>query len=327
MDSRSDAATDAWDDVTLSDLLTVAERVQDSHEVATIYSQPIDGIYTNVVTDGSGHRVIREPVLEETSGSGPPSVGYVFIRRGYRIGKAGLVIEPGRDAYSIRVVLEPLTGGPVAPEPAYRQTFDRIRYDASDYKRNAEMTESNRIRLEGLRSALEDAAEAAVRASDPCTAALIYARIEVMPELLTTDGKVDGFAQSRPDSARNREAIRKAIALCPNQDYFAMRGIREKGRVLFASLSHPHTENDLRRLRAMIEEERAAIAAHGTHAWFFDQAGMFFDLIAVGEYEKAYAELNRLRALEPKGHDYPGDFKFLTLRMQHFDISVPQSWK
>lgn len=325
-DPGAGSAADDWDNVTLPDLLKVAERLKESHEVATLYSKPIDGILTMTVTDESGRRLIKEPVLEKVAGSGPPSVGYVFIRRGYRIGKAGLRIEPGRDTYSIRVVLDPVPG-PVAPEPKYLKTFESVRFEASDYERNTELTEQNRLRLESLRSQLVDAAEAAIDASDPCTAALIYARIEVMPEILVTDGKVDGYAQSQPDSERNRDAIRKAIALCPGNDYFAMRAIREKGRGLIASLSHPRTDDDLRRLRAMIEEEKAAIVAHGAHAWMFDQSGMYFDLIAVKEYEKAYAELNRQRAHEPKGHDYPGNFKFLTLRMQADGISVPKTWK
>jgi hypothetical protein len=325
-DKGAGSVADEWDNVTLPDLLKVAERLNESHEVATLYSKPIKGILTATVTDESGRRLIKEPVLEKVAGSGPPSVGYVFIRRGYRIGKAGLRIEPGRDSYSIRVILDPVPG-PVVPEPKYRKTFDRVRFEASDYERNTELTEQNRLRLEGLRSQLVDAAEESIDAGDPCTAALIYARIEVMPEILVTDGKVDGYAQSQPDSERNRASIRRAIALCPDKDYFAMRAIREKRRGLIAGQSHPNTDDDLQRLRTMIEEEKAATVAHGVHAWMFDQSGMYFDLIAVKEYERAYAELNRQRALEPKGHDYPGNFEFLTLRMRADGVSIPNTWK
>jgi len=255
-------------------------------------------------------------------------IGYAFMRRGYLTKVAQIQADAKQCHFDLNIVLEPDPVAPPKPDCEYQTSFDRIRFELSDSRKNERMSGSNETRLAKIRSVMELAARQAIEAGDRRTAAKIYARMETLPTLTYVNGQIVGFKQTDTEAPENRVAIFKAIELDPNNDYLAMRAVREKGRQVIASLSRPiMTKEDRERMLAFVEIEEDAMAKHGDHAWMFDRVGLFYDYARLELWEKAYQELRRLRQFEPHGDNYDNMLSDLKFRMKRAGVEAPKEWQ
>jgi hypothetical protein len=318
----------AWQQLTLEDLWRISLRYQDSFELAQQHYKPVDGISIFGVTDENGIGLDTVDFKRLALDPRPASmdIGYTFMRRGYLPEKARVRWDAARSRYELKIVLRPRRSA-AQSEPVYLQTFDRVRHELADWRRSESTSSANQRRMAELRAAMDGAAAQALAAGDHRAAALIYARMQTMPEATEIDGKVAGYAQTHTESARNRAAILKAIELNSEDGYFAIVAAREKGRELKETFSRPLTDADRARLRQHVLEKEIVFALHAEHAWMFDRLSMFYDFMRSGLYERAYAELRHLREFEPKGADYDDLLSGLEAEMVRKGARPPADWR
>lgn len=317
-----------WQQLSMEDLWRVALRYKDSFESAQLAFSPVDGLTIIGMSNSKG--IFRQTIdADSIHASALPTyrVLLVFMKRGYLPEKAVIEASSSRDTYSLTTVMKPDPEGSTAEEQEYLKTFDRIRFELSDDVRNERLTNRNLRRLADLRSEMAKAAESALSSGNRKAAARILARMETMPGLRVIDGRIVGYDRMDFEAPESRAAIEHAVTLDPDNDYLALRGLRERGRKLIAHLSRPMTDDDREAMRAFVGDLEAAMAAHGEHAWMFDRVGLVYDYIRLGLYEKAYREITKLREFAPHGADYDYLLRYMKFNMSHDKIPVPANWK
>lgn len=320
-----------WSQLNFDDLWRLTLRYQGSFELAHKFYKPVHGITLFAMTDAAGSATIALNTRDnfgELSPAQPFVIGLGIMRRGFEPSRALLNGEGPSASLKIAVTLQPISGRPSpTDEPAYIKSYDSVRFELMDWLQNERMSSANAKRLEDLRAQMEQAAAAAIAIGDRPTAALIYARIETMPEIRTIDGKIIGFAQTDVGSTRNRAAITQAIELDPDSDYFAMRSNTERGRAIVQDFHGPLTNDQKASLRQYVGQQIKVIESHGQGSWMFDRLGLFYDYERLGQYDAAYQEMQQLKAFEPRGADYADMLANLKVRMKRMDIPVPTDWR
>ena len=320
-----------WPQLNFDDLWRLTLRYQGSFELAQKFNKPVQGITIFAMTDAAGTATIALDARDsfgELSPAQPLVVGLSIMRRGFEPNRSLLHGQGPNASMKTAITLQPLPGRPSpADEPAYMKSYDAVRLELMDWQRSEGMSGPNAKRLEERRAQMEQAAEAAIAAGDKPTAALIYARIETMPEIRTIDGKIIEFAQTDTESPRNRGAIKRAIELDPDSDYFAIRANSEIGREIKSRYHGPLTEAQAADFRLYVEQKVSVFSEHARGAWMFNRLTLFYDYERLGQYDDAYQELQQLKAFEPRGADYADMLDSLKIGMRMHDVPVPADWK
>jgi hypothetical protein len=289
------------------DLWGAAKRYGYSHEFASPYWSPVDGILYPGMTDQKGEFV--DHLTGSTEGrynqpiSPPVSASYVFFSDGYAPAIVDFALD-GRDVEST-VVLKPTK--PVYSDRADALKFAAIRHELTDEPRFVEVSEAGERRLADVEARLQSLAESAERQGDRLLAAHIYARMELVPVLTRVDGKLAGYRQIALGAPDRVIYLDKAIALAPDDPYIAMIDYlrsSSRDRAAFAMTDPKQLDAHLAGLDKFIDAvEIPWLNAH-PDAWQRFKMGLVTDLRDTGRLEEARRRLDRLQHHEPKGYDY-----------------------
>jgi tetratricopeptide (TPR) repeat protein len=308
--------------LTIDDLWRVTQRHGALHDIiCQVGDKPLATIWVTVMGDADG--VFREALDHQEANAvegrqprpDPLRFGYTFMKRGYLPGRVAFTVPRVRNQVAAVVTLK-RNPGEAQEAPAYLQTFDRLRYEISDLRRNAELTEENRQRLVSVQEQMEQAAQQALAASDKAAAARIHARMRYMPSLQVVDGQIAGWDQGDASTRQARRAMERAYELDPGNLYVWMQTYLRRT----ALLPHPTTEE---RVTAAIMELERLIAAHGEAVWpqyFADQA---VGHALLGHYEKAYRLYLEAAQREPKYMDWQEEIGNLTAEMKNHGVAIP----
>jgi hypothetical protein len=213
------------------DLWRITSRYQSSFECATPFNRILPMLQVMPMGDvgGKARPVIDYTAIEGYGRQRPPAmqVGFTLMKRGYLPARIDFpVTDEPRVSGTIVLQRDPKHGPETQP---YLQEFDRVRYELSDTSRNENLSGLTQQRIDGLRTALEGAAADAIRAGDKAAAARIYARMQHLPVILMSGGKVSGFMQTDPYSASSRAYLSKAYELDPEHPYIASTSLFRRG--------------------------------------------------------------------------------------------------
>lgn len=306
-------------------LWRVTQRYGESHDIISRYGdKPLQGLKIRGMANESGILLHALDYAEET-GKGnryqrpdPLTFGYTFMKRGYFPAKANFTIPRSQDRVEATVTLKRNPAEALEHQP-YLQTFARIRFELSDIRKNKAMTEENRLRLEGLRSELEQAARQAVEAGDKPAAARIYARMRYFPRILVIDGRIAGYDQGDANTPEAKRAFDLAYQLDPDNTYIWSETFLLRGRL-------PETAPlEQKRAQGLAEVEKL-IAAKGERAWPLCFSYRARGYALKGEYEKSYRLYKEAELLEPKYTDWNKRIDELKKDMKAKGVAVPAEW-
>lgn len=307
------------------DLWRITQRYGNEHEIVSEYGdKPVPYLHVSPMVSEAG--VFQQTVsYENITGKGnhyprpdPLTFGYTFMKRGYFPAKADFTIPRSQDRVEATVTLKRNPAEPLEHQP-YLQTFARIRFELSDIRKNKAMTEENRLRLEGLRSELEQAARQAVEAGDKPAAARIYARMRYFPRILVINGQIAGYDQGDANTPEAKRAFDLAYQLDPDNTFIWSKTFRLRAR--FSAAATPEQKRV-----ALLTEVEKLIAAKGEQAWpecFSYRADVYG---VKGEYEKSYRLHKEAERLEPKYTDWNKRIDELKREMKNKGMTVPAEW-
>jgi len=311
----------------MDDLWRVTTRYQDSFEFAHHFNTPVPNLDVPKMGDIEG-RFRTQIDYQDRTGPGnkyprPDNLnfGYSFMKRGYLPAKVEFTLSINESRVRATVVLKKDPAQPIETQP-YIETFERIRYEMSDYLKNAEMTMENARRLLALRKELDAAAQEAERAGDKPAAARMYMRMQWWPTIrIGGGGGVIGYAQTGDDNdPRNLELSLKAGELDPDATYVWM--LNETNRVkLQPGMS------DAEKDRAALAQRLKLVAAKGEKVWPETYALIVVGYTSLEEFDKAYAALEQARKLEPKYQDWDAALDDLKYKMKSKKVAVPEGWR
>lgn len=307
------------------DLWRITQRYGNEHEIVSKYGdKPVPYLYVSLMVDGAG--VFQEVIsYEDITGKGnhyprpdPLTFGYTFMKRGYLPARADFTIPRSQDRVEATVTLKRNPAEPLELQP-YLQTFARIRFELSDIRKNKVMTQENRLRLEGLRNELEQAARQAIEAGDKPAAARIYARMRYFPRIIVINGQIAGYDQGDANTPEAKRAFDLAYQLDPDNTYVWSTTFLLRNRL-------PDTATlEQKRAQGLAEVEKL-IAAKGEQAWpeCFSYRARGYAL--KGEYEKSYRLYKEAERMEPKYTDWGKRIDELKREMRNKGIQVPAEW-
>lgn len=311
--------------VDVDDLWRITQRYGGSHDIISRYGdKPLQGLKIRGMGNESG--VFQHPLdYAEETGKGnhyprpdPLTFGYTFMKRGYFPARADFTIPRGQDRVEATVTLKRNPAEALELQP-YLQTFARIRFKLSDIRQNKVMTQENRLRLEGLRSELEQAARQAIEAGDKPAAARIYARMRAFPRIIVINGQIAGYDQGDANTPEAKRAFDLAYQLDPDNTFIWSKTFR-----LRAGL--PATATPEQKREPMLAEVEKLIAAKGVQAWpecYSYRAGVYG---VKGEYEKSYRLYKEAERMEPKYTDWGKRIDELKREMKNKGMTVPPEW-
>lgn len=308
----------------MDDLWRITQRYHDTFEYALVFGlRPIPHVWVCVMGDGIG-RFSEVADYQDITGKGnhyprpdPFVFGYTFMKRGYFPGRASFSVPKGGDKVEAVVTLKRDPSEPLDDQP-YMQTFDRIRYELSDTRKNTAMSGNAQTRLDDLRATLEQTAQQALAANDKKSAARIYIRMRYLPVLEYMDGRIIGFAQTDVRSEYSQRAFQRASELDPDNLFVRMETI-------FSPPGSP-LRGTPEGIRIMIGKIESIIAQHGVSAWpkMYDiRAGAYGN---VGEYEKARRLYQEAAKIEPRYTDWTSEVERLKFLMKMKGVPVPGNW-
>jgi hypothetical protein len=254
------------------DLWRITSRYQSSFEFATPFNRILPMLQVMPMGDAGGkaRAVIDYTAIEGYGRQRPPAmqVGFTLMKRGYL---------PARIDFSVKDEAR-LTGRIVlrrdpknAPETQpYLQEFDRVRYELSDTSRNENLPGLTHQRIDSLRTALEAAAADAIRTGDKVAAARIYARMQYLPVILISSGKVSGFMQAAPYSASSWAYLTKAYELDPEHPYIASTYLFRRGADEFGGskrVSEQASPDRRQQHAAFLGQLRKLMRIYGQQIW------------------------------------------------------------
>jgi tetratricopeptide (TPR) repeat protein len=307
----------------LADLWRFTTRYADSFEFVHHFNSPVPTLLIPVMGDADGNvdDAIDYEILLGKGQRRPDVVtfGYTFMKRSYRPERIEFTVRKPQSRVDAKLTLRRDPGAPLEQQP-YLDAYDRIRHDLSDRRKNAEMTADNARRLERLRDGLEAAARQAVAHGDKPAAARIYARMQWMPELIVSDGRIGGFKQKNPASTANLAALKQAYELDPNSTYIRMETV--KAGLLSTIPAEDRRGSALERI-GLIE---ALIAAKGERVWpevYLVRSLLYAEL---DMYERAYKSMKEAEQLEPRFIDYAKRIAKLKATMTRKGVPIPSTW-
>lgn len=308
----------------MDDLWRISQRYRDTFEYALVFGlRPIPKVWICVMGDEKG-RFSEVVDYQDITGKGnhfprpdPFLFGYTFMKRGYFPGKVSFNVPKGQDKVEAVVTLKRDPSEPLDDQP-YMQTYDRIRYELSDTRKNTVMSGDAQTRLDEIRNTMEQAAQQALAANDRKSAARIYIRMRYLPELEYIDGKIIGFAQTNVRSEHSKRAFQRASELDPDNLFVRMETIGfPSGSPLIG------TPEGIRIMTSRIE---AIIAQYGVAAWpemYAIRAGAYANL---GDYEKSRLLYLEAAKLEPKYTNWNEKIDRLKMTMKMKGVPVPADW-
>jgi tetratricopeptide (TPR) repeat protein len=311
--------------VDVDDLWRITQRYGESHEIISQYGdKPLKGLEVSKMGNAMG--IFQHPLdYAEETGKGnhyprpdPLTFGYTFMKRGYFPAKADFTIPRSQDRVEATVTLKRNPAEPLELQP-YLQTFARIRFEWSDIRKNKAMTQENRLRLEGLRSELEQAARQAIEAGDKAAAARIYARMRYVPRIIVINGQIAGYDQGDANTPEAKRALDLAYQLDPDNTFIWSRTFRLRARL-------PATATPEQKREPMLAEVEKLIAVKGVHAWpecYSYRAGVYG---VKGDYEKSYRLYKEAERMEPKYTDWSKRIDELKREMKAKGLPVPSEW-
>lgn len=180
------------------DLWRLTTRYQDSFEFASPFHTIVPDQIIPPMGDAKGHvRVEVDYAYLEGNDAPRPSlmqVGYTVMKRGYLPARIDFTVHDESHVEG-KVVLQRDPDHAPETQP-YLETYERIRAELSDTRRNEQMTPSNAQREQHLREELEAAAEQAVAAGDKSAAAFTSECNGCRPPLTSMVGSRDGDSRT-----------------------------------------------------------------------------------------------------------------------------------
>lgn len=308
--------------LSIDDLWRVTQRYGELHDIiAEPGDKPLAALMVPAMGDADGIFVDIVDYQEATGRDNryprpdPLAVGYTFMKRGYLPGRVTFAIRKDQNRVEAAVTLKRNPNEPTETQP-YLRDFARLRYELSDRRRNLDLTEENRQRLDALPAQFEQAARQAQAAGDKPAAARIYSRMRYLPVAQVVDGKVVGIIEDDAGNPQARQAMDKAHELDPEGLYVWMQTYTRR----IALLPTPTMEE---RITASLSEIERLIAAKGEAVWprcYADQAASH---ALMGRYEKAYRLYRAAARREPKYMDWDAEIGNLKALMKSNGIAVP----
>lgn len=308
--------------LTVDDLWRVTLRYSELHDIiCEVGDKPVASLRVPAMGDEAG--IFREELdYAEVTGRenhfarpDPLSFGYTFIKRGYLPGKVSFTVARNQSSVEAAVTLKRNPSEALETQP-YLQTFARLRYELSDARRNADLTEENQRRMLALPDRMEQAAQQALAAGDKPAAARIYSRMRYLPRPDIVDGRITGWIDGDAGSREARRAMERAYELDPDSLYVWMQTYMRRRSLL----PNPTTEE---RIAAALYEVDKLIAAKGDAVWpqyFADQAAGH---ALLGHFETAYRLYREAERREPKYMDWSTALKPLRTEMKNQGIAIP----
>lgn len=308
--------------LSVDDLWRVTLRYGALHDIVSqVGDKPLASLWVPVMANGDG--VFHEALdyAEATGGENrfarPASLtfGYTFMKHGYLPGRLVFTATKSQRRVEASVTLKRNPVEATATRP-YLENFARLRYELSDARRNAVLTEENRQRLVALQEQMEETAQQALAAGDKAAAARIYSRMRYMPSLQVVDGRIAGWDQGDAASRQARRAMERAYELDPD-NLFVWIQTYQRRRAL---LPNPTTEE---RISAALREVELLIAAKGEAVWpqcFLDQAAGH---ALLGHYETAYRLYREAARREPNYMDWNEEIGRLKAEMKSKGVAIP----
>lgn len=223
----------------------------------------------------------------------PTNFGYTFIKRGYLPEKLEFTVPTNKSKVEATVTLKRDPNEVIEAVP-YIQTYERLRYELSDTRKNEAMTSDNQRRIERIEKELEQAAQQAIMANDNKAAARIYIRMRYLPEITLEDG-MTGFRQVNRESKRSKRAWELAKKLDPDNLFIWIHSISDHERT--GNLPDMPREERIKNLAAQTE---LLIEKHGLAVWptIYDlRAGVYANINQKEKSKQLYLEAAKL---EPK---------------------------
>lgn len=318
--------SEKWAQLTMADLWRVTTRYQDSFEFAHAFNKPVRNLVVPKMGDVEG-RFQTQIDYQDRTGPGnrlprPDNLnfGYSFMKRGYLPAKVEFTLPKNQNRVQAAVILKKDPSQSIEALP-YLQTFERVRYEMSDPKKNAEMTLENARRLESLRQELDAAAKEAERVGDKPAAARIYMRMKWWPTIRITNGQVIGYAQTGDDNdSRNPALSLIAHALDPDAIYVWMFNVHTRGKL------RPGM-NKAEIMRAVLDQRLRLVSERGEKVWPEIHALIVTGYTFLEEFDKAYEALEQGRKVEPKYQDWDAELADLKFKMKLKGVAVPTTWR
>jgi hypothetical protein len=260
--------------INAEDLWRLTTRYQSSFEFATenAANSPVSYLMVFPMGDEAGRfmRTINYRYEEGSAAKLPEKmmIGFTLLKHGYLPARIDFTVKD-ESALSEKVVLKRDPKQAIESQP-YLVTFERLRYELSDQKRNVEISEKNHERMEHLRTGLEAAAQQALEAGDKKAAARIYARMQYLPSIRFIQGKPAGFSQAEPYSEQSLEYLAKAYELDPANSYIAAEYLFHQGAMQYGGnkyIPEKASEEQRRNFSQYLEILHVLMRAHGEEIW------------------------------------------------------------
>jgi hypothetical protein len=292
------------------DLWRLTNRYQTSFELALDVesNRPVSYLKVFPMSDKSG--VLRRTIdyrHEEGSASNRPEklvLGFAVMKKGYLPARVDIPVTQ-ESGVTERIVLEkdPST---MADSKPYLQDFERLRFELSDPHLNEEISIENKRRIDRLHEELKATAQRALDAGDRVGAARIYARMQYLPSIRTSNGKAIGFSQADPWSAESYGYLKKAYSLDPNNSYIAAKYLFRQGADQFGGNKYAlekASDAQRRDFVAYLDALRSFMRAKGPEVWpSFHQLYAFWlrKSPSAADRDQALSLLEELYRSEPK---------------------------
>jgi hypothetical protein len=321
-DSRHVKGEGSHRPLTVDDLWRVTQRYGELHDiVCEVGDKPVASLTVAVMGDADG--IVQESLdYQEATGRenhytrpDPLTFGYTFMKRGYLPGRVAFTVPRSQNRVEATVTLKRKPDEALETQP-YLQTFARLRYELSDARRNAALTEENQRRVLALPDQMEAAAQQALAAGDKPAAARIYSRMRYMPSPDVVDGRIAGWIEGDASSRQARRAMERAYELDPDSLYVWMQTYMRRRSLL----PNPTTEE---RLAAALYEVDRLIAAKGEAVWPQYRVDQAAGHALLGHFEKAYRLYREAAKREPKYMDWDAEIGKLKAEMKRVGMAVP----
>lgn len=316
------------------DLWRLTVHLQSSFDFATPHHSPIHSLLVSPMSDGQG-RAAEHWKAERIFGNRNKyperlNLYYTFMKYGYQPAKVDFEQLEWGASKKVTVTLKRDPAITDADKP-YLKEYDRIRSLVSDTGRNEARTTDNDTRLKDVREQLEKLAQDALSDGNKPAAARMYARMQVLPEMLFVNSKVVGFSQSEPTSLRNLQALAKAYELDPANPY--IKAMHYKYRIYVAreryagvKVKTPFDISQRPDLVEAISELAKLTQERGDEVWpgVYHTLGMFY--ADIGEYEKGYHTMRQLCHTEPAYMDCKRLVELVTGKAILRGVPYPKEW-
>lgn len=297
--------------LTMDDLWRVTTRYKNTSEHMLWFGEKaISSLRIFEMGDGVG--VLKTQINYQTfTGEGnkyqrpdPTNFGYTFIKQGYLPEKLEFNVPSNKSSVEAVVTLKRDPNEAIETTP-YIQTYQRLRFELSDERKNEEMSTANQQRISRIENELEQAAKQAIVAGDNKAAARIYIRMRYLPSIRLDNGDgISGYSHVDRESARSKRAWELAKQLDPDNLFIWIHTVSDRNRTGNTD-EMPKSE----RISNLAKQTELLIEKHGLAVWpvIYDlRAGVYAN---INQKEKSKQLYKEAAALEPKYKDWSKELK------------------